>query len=111
MNTRWIIVILVCVVTMMGFQYVDTSNIFTRPKLREYYFEKMNKFLKSQAANCQRNAAEIAREQVDSVLTGQKVLVDVDSFLLLPRPQKPEKPKFDFEIDTLPVDPIFDKQE
>ena len=71
--------------------------------------EKMNRFHLGQGKKCQELALEMARLQVDSVLSGTKRLIDVDTFLLLPKPIKPIKPEFEFKVDSLVIDPIFEK--
>ena len=93
---------------ILGFQVVDTSIRFPREKVRSYYQEKMIDFRKSELERCRREAITAARMQVDSFLTSRDILVNVDSFLLLPRPEKPERPDFNFGVDTAPVKPIFE---
>ena len=100
---------LVCF-AIMAFQISDTTALFVREKMRIFYKEKMNRFHIGQGKKCQESAMEIARLQVDSVLSGTKRLIDIDTFLLLPRPSKPDMPDFDFDIDTLEIDPLFDKE-
>ena len=97
-------------ILVMSFQLADTANQFKRPPYRSYYLEKMEWFHASQKDKCIENALRIARLQVDSVLTGKKLLVEIDSFQLLPKPDKPDKPEFEFEVDSLPVEPLFDKE-
>ena len=62
--------------------------MFPRIKMKTYFDEKMVVFKSEQMKKCQESALDIARLQVDSVLTGTKRLIDVDTFLLLPRPTK-----------------------
>ena len=105
---RFVLFIIVVVLFICtGFQVADTSGVFTRPKVEEYYLESMNRFHKSRENNCQMQAIELARMRVDTVLTGKKFLVEVDSFLLYPRAKKPEIPTFDFSDDSIDVDPLF----
>jgi len=92
-----------------AFQVVDTAGIFSRFKAEEYYKERIAKFYGIEQRKCQQIAIDAAMVKVDSILTGTDRLIDVDSFLLLARPSKPEKPEFDFEKDSLKVNPIFRK--
>ena len=97
------------VILFMAFQLIDTAGVFERPPFRRRYMEHMDKFHQRQQKKCRDQAMAVARLQVDSVLSGKKILVEVDSFRLLPRPHKPIKPKFDFVIDSIPVDPLFNR--
>ncbi len=93
---------------LLSFQRADTSGLFAREKIRTFYLEKMAQFHAGQIKKCRQNALEMARSQVDSVLSGTELLMDTDTFSLLPRPDKPEKPEFDFEPDSIEVDPLFE---
>lgn len=98
-------------ILVMGFTTLDTTGLFERPPMREYYIKRMQTFHEKQHEKCRYDAMTFAMSQVDSVLTGKKLLVQIDSFILLPRPTKPKKPIFDFDIDTMPVDPLFKKRD
>jgi hypothetical protein len=92
-----------------GFQIVDTSNIFIRPRIEEYYIDNMNRFHASRVRKCQEQAIDIARLQVDSVLTGKKFKVAVDSFLLYPKAIKPDIPDLNYDLDSIELNPLFEQ--
>lgn len=94
---------------LMAFSVVDTSGIFSRRMEKVRYDSRMTEFHKKKQKECRDAAMDLARARVDSVLSGTKKLLDVDTFLLLPRPTKPERPDLDLTPDTLKVDPIFDR--
>lgn len=95
------------VLLVMSFQVVDTFELFRQPNERDYYHEKMIRYHHQKLTSCRRTAMTIAKSQVDSVLTGQKILINVDSFTLLPKPHRPTKPNWPILKDSIEVEPIF----
>lgn len=111
MNRVRIIMIVFVAGLGWAFQVIDTAGVFERPAMFEYYHERMTDFRQQELEECQQKALSMAKARVDSVLTGKKILVEVDSFLLRPTPKKPDRPEFTFEVDSAPVEPLFGKKD
>ena len=76
---------------------------------KEYFRENVEKYQNRIMEKCRDEARAKAALMVDSVMTGKKILISVDTFERPFRPVKPEKPEFRFEVDTSKPDKLFEE--
>jgi ribosomal protein S12 methylthiotransferase accessory factor YcaO len=89
----------------LAFQYAQMEEWPDNAK--KLFKEKTEIYRKIRLQKCKDRARSIAGLMVDSVMTGKKILIPVDTFKRPYKPQKPEKPDFPYKVDTTAPDKLF----